>query len=254
MNPEEKAQLAVRDKRRFLFWLWGLHALALLLVGLAFFPAVFLLHGVWRIFGDAALGLRVLMFSLCLSLAYFLFGVTLITLCAAARALLGFRIRQGLYPMYSIEALRWMGYNSLILIANAAFLDVLRLSPFQTYFYRAMGAKVGRDVNVNTGGLADLSMLDIGDHVVIGGGVALICHAVERGFLRLEPTTIGARASIGLGSIVMPGCTIGEGAAIAPSSFLPKGTSVPARGVWGGNPARDLRAERRAAAETERAD
>ena len=55
-----------------------------------------------------------------------------------------------------------MGYNSLILIANSAFLDVLRLSPFQTLFYRAMGAKVGKGVNINTSGLADLSMLEIG--------------------------------------------------------------------------------------------
>lgn len=150
--------------------------------------------------------------------------------------------------MYSIEALRWMGYNSLILIANSAFLDVLRISPFQTLFYRAMGAKIGKDVNVNTGGLADLSMLEIGDHCVVGGGVALICHAVDRGFLRLLPTKLGNQVSIGLGSVIMPGCEIGDGAAIAPCSFLPKGTKVPPKGYWGGNPARDLRAEKREAA------
>jgi acetyltransferase-like isoleucine patch superfamily enzyme len=135
----------------------------------------------------------------------------------------------------------------MILIANNVFLDVLRLSPFQTLFYRLMGAKVGKGANINTGGLADLSMLEIGDHVLIGGGVALICHASERGFLRLAPTKIGHNVSIGLGSVVMPDCQIGDGASVAPCSLLPKGTKIPPRGIWGGNPARDLRAERRPA-------
>ena len=147
--------------------------------------------------------------------------------------------------MYSIEALRWMGYNSLILIANGAFLDVLRLSPFQTLFYRLMGAKVGKGVNINTAGLADLSMLEIGEGVLIGGGVALICHVFDRGFLRLLPTKIGNHVSIGLGSVIMPDCEIGDGASIAPCSFVPKGSRIPPRAVWGGNPAEDLRAKRR---------
>ena len=108
-----------------------------------------------------------------------------------------------------------------------------------------MGAKVGEGVNINTAGLADLSMLDIGDNVLIGGGVALICHASERGFLRLAPTRIGNNVSIGLSSVIMPDCEIGDGASIAPCSFVPKGSKIPVKGVWGGNPAHDLRAERR---------
>ena len=153
--------------------------------------------------------------------------------------------RSGLYTIHSWECLRWMGYNSMILLANSAFLDVLRLSPFQTLFYRLMGAKIGQGVHINTAGLADLSMLEIGDHVLIGGGVALICHASERGFIRLAPTKIGHHVSIGLGCVIMPGCEIGDGASITPCSYLPKGTRIPPRGVWGGNPLRDLRQERR---------
>lgn len=188
---------------------------------------------------------KILAFSFTLPFSYFVFGATLIFACMLAKNICGFRIASGLYQVYSKESLLWMGYNSLILIANAAFLDVLRLSPFQTLFYRAMGAKIGNGVNINTGGLADLSMLEIGDNVLIGGGTALICHASDRGFLRLESTKLGKNVSIGLNSVVMPGCEIGEGASIAPCSYIPRGTKIPARGVWGGNPVRDLREERR---------
>jgi len=243
-KPDKQAQ-STREMRRFQRWLWGLHLLAIVVLGLALFPMIYLFYAVWKSLAAYPPAVKVLAVSFSVSLGYFLFGLALIFLSVLAKTVLGFRIAPGLYPMYSIEALRWMGYNSLILITNSAFLDVLRISPFQTLFYRLMGAKVGKDANVNTAGLADLSMLEIGDHVVIGGGTALICHAVERGFLRLAPTKLGDRVSIGLGSVIMPGCQIGDGAVIAPCSFLPKGTQVPPRGLWGGNPARDLRAERR---------
>ena len=191
--------------------------------------------------------IKILAFSFSIAIGYFLFGTTLIFFCVLAKNIFGFKIAPGLYKIHSVECLHWMGYNSLILLANSAFLDVLRLSPFQTLFYRLMGAKVGKGVNINTAGLADLSMLEIGNNVLIGGGVALICHASERGFIRLAPTKIGNNVSVGLGSVIMPDCEIGDGACITPCSYLPKGTRIPSKGVWGGNPAHDLRAERRAA-------
>lgn len=247
LSPEEKAAKARSEYARFQRWLWSLHALAAAILGLAMFPMVYFLCALWRLLADWPLWSRVLVFSFAIGPGYFLFGLTLIFLCVAAKNLFGFRIREGLHPMYSIDGLRWMAYNSMILIANAAFLDVLRISPFQNLFYGLMGAKVGKDVNVNTGGLADLSLLEIGDHVVIGGGTALICHAVDRGLIRLERTHIGDRVSIGIGSVIMPGCWIGDGAALAPCTYLPRGSRVPDRALWGGNPARDLRAERRKA-------
>ncbi len=252
MEPQEdRSRRAKREFRDFQIRLWSLHGLAAVVVGLSFFPAVSLFYGVWK--GSAALPVwaRLVTLSFSIGIGYFVFGTTLIFLCVAAKNLLGFRIKPGLHAMYSPEALDWMSYNSLVLVANSAFLDVLRISPFQTLFYRLMGARVGRGVNVNTGGLADLSLLEIGDDVVIGGGTALICHGVERGLIRLAPTRIGNRVSIGLNTVIMPDCQIGDGASISPCSYLPKGTRIPPRGVWGGNPVRDLRAERRAAIQEE---
>ena len=243
---ESKNKKAKWEATRFELWIIFLHILAVLVLGFSLFPMVFFLIGVWKLTAAHALWLRVLAFSFSISFGYFIFGTTLIFLCVLTKNIFRFKIAPGLYTIHSRECLRWMGYNSMILVANSAFLDVLRLSPFQTLFYRLMGAKVGEGVNINTAGLADLSMLDIGNNVLIGGGVALICHASERGFLRLAPTKIGSNASIGLGSVVMPDCEIGDGASIAPCSFVPKGSRIPAKGVWGGNPAQDLRAKRRA--------
>lgn len=248
-NKNEKLKRQKWEETRFNLWIIFLHFLSVLVLGLSLFPMIAFFYWVWKAMGVYAMWLKLLVFSMSIALGYFLFGTTLIVVCVFVRNLFGFKIKPGLFHIHSKESLGWMGYNSLILIANSAFLDVLRLSPFQTLFYRSMGAKVGNGANINTSGLADLSMLEIGDNVLIGGGVALICHASERGFLRLAPTKLGNNVSIGLGSVIMPDCRIGDGASIAPCSFLPKGTQIPSKGYWGGNPARDLRAERRALSE-----
>lgn len=244
-DPTGKAKQAKSDETRFELWKLFLHLLAAVILGVSFLPMTAFLYGVWKFFAPFGVWAKLLAFSCSIGFGYFIFGTTLIFVCVLARRAFGFKIAPGLYAIHSKESLSWMGYNSLILIANSAFLDVLRLSPYQNLFYRLMGAKVGNGVNINTGGLADLMLLEIGDNVLVGGGVALICHASERGLLKLEATKIGHNVSIGLGSVVMPGCEIGDGASIAPMSFLPKGTKVPPKGSWGGNPVRDLRAERR---------
>jgi len=245
-TKENKAKQARWEITRFNLWIWFLHLLAVGVLALSLFPMLFFFFSIWKVMGANPLWLKILVLSFSLAFGYFLFGIALIFLCVFTKNLFGFKIAPGLYTIHSMECLKWMGYNSLILLANNAFLDVLRLSPFQTLFYRLMGAKVGEEVNVNTAGLADLSMLEIGNNVLIGGGVALICHASERGFIRLAPTKIGNNVSIGLGSVIMPDCEIGDGTSISPCSFLPKGTKIPSKSIWGGNPARDLRAERRA--------
>ncbi len=248
-NAGDKIKRRKWEETRFNLWIVFLHLLSVLVLGLSLFPMVAFFYWVWKAMGVHVVWLKLLALSFSIAFGYFLFGTALIFICMFIKNIFGFRIKPGLFHIHSKESLLWMGYNSLILIANSAFLDVLRLSPFQTLFYRAMGAKVGKGVNINTSGLADLSMLEIGNNVLIGGGVALICHASERGFLSLAPTKIGNNVSIGLGSVILPDCEIGDGASIAPCSFLPKGTKIPARGAWGGNPVRDLRAERRTMSE-----
>ncbi len=243
MNKKRNAQW---EATRLEMWVIFLHLLAVVVLGLSFFPMVYFLYAVWHAMALHAVWLKILVFSFSIGLGYFIFGTSVIVFSVLIKNLLGFKIKPGLYHIHSWECLHWMGYNSMIIIANACFLDVLRISPFQALFYRLMGAKIGKGVHVNTGGLADLAMLEIGDNVTIGGGVALICHASERGFIRLAPTKLGNGVSIGISSVVFPGCEIGDGATIGPGSIVPKGTKIPAKGYWGGNPIRDLRAERRA--------
>src|SRR3989338_7870364 len=218
-TKEEKAKRGRFEATRFNLWIWFLHLLAVKVLAFSLFPMVLFFYAVWKWMGIYPIGVKILAFSFSIAIGYFLFGTALIFLCVFARNLFQFKIAPGLYTIHSMECLRWMGYNSLFLLANSAFLDVLRLSPFQTLFYRLMGARLGAGGRINTGGLADLEMLEIGDGAVIGGGGALICHALAREVLYLEPTRIGKWAAIGMGSVIMPGCQVGDGAVIPPLSY-----------------------------------
>lgn len=87
--------------------------------------------------------------------------------------------------------------------------------------------------------------LSIGDHSMIGGGV-LIC-GVNHGFamrgvpmrqqpFEAAPIVIGQDVWIGMGAIILPGITIGDGAIVAAGAVVT--ADVPAGAVVSGVPAR----------------
>lgn len=90
----------------------------------------------------------------------------------------------------------------------------------------------------------------IEDDVFVGHGVTFINDkypraTVEGGALQTEadwevvPTRVCRGASIGSGSTLLCGVTVGEGAIVGAGSVVTK--SIPPREVWAGNPARFFR-------------
>ena len=59
---------------------------------------------------------------------------------------------------------------------------------------RMNGAKLGRRVFVNSLDVTDHCLLEFGDDVVIGAGVHLSGHTVERGLVRTAPVRLGRQA------------------------------------------------------------
>lgn len=92
--------------------------------------------------------------------------------------------------------------------------------------------------------------VDIGDNVFVGHGVMFTNTIVPRSVnsegrlqteadWQLERTRIEDGASIGSGSVILCGITIGRDAVIGAGAVVTK--SVPSGEVWVGNPARRLR-------------
>ncbi len=211
-----------------------LYLLGIAIIGLAVFPGAVLCYSVWSGTAGSPVPLRLFLLGFAVAAAYFFYGFCLILIVAVSRILLGWRLREGEYPMVSLGSVRWGCANALQLVVTVTFMDFILLTPFAPFFFRLMGAKVGRNVQINSKNCADLSLLEIGDGAGSGGHATVIGHSFERGKLILRKVRIGKKAVIGLNSVVLPGAEIGDGATVAAGVVVSKGTRVPAGSTFYG--------------------
>lgn len=216
---------------------FSLYLMAILLIGLSIFPGGLLCRYAWMQTVDLNIGTRILLLSFAVSAAYFIYGFSIILLVGVLRIIFRLNLKEGDYRLFSFGSIKWFVVNSLYYIVSVTFMDFILLTPLASFFYRLMGAKVGRNVQINSKFGADLSLLEIGDEAVIGGHSTVICHSFERGRLILKKVKIGKRAIIGLNSVILPGCEIGDGALVSAGAVLGKNTKIEPRGVYFGIPA-----------------
>jgi len=214
-----------------------LYGVGALVVGLSMLPGLHLLYWVWLHTANLSLHARLLAVALGLGISFFIFGLSLMFLVSLIRIVFRLNLREGEYHVLSWGCVRWALANALQLVVSAVFMDFILLTTFANLFFRMMGARVGRNAQINSKFCADLSLLELGDDAVIGGHATVICHSFERHRLILKKVRIARKAIIGLNAVVLPGCDIGEGALIAAGAVLGKGTVVPPHSVYSGVPA-----------------
>ncbi len=218
-----------------------MYFLGALLLTLAVMPPIALSLWAWNAFQPQTLAAKAVIISTGIGFGFFLFGLTLAAETVLVRLLFNLRLKEGEYDFFSVQGVKWAFVNAMMLILNLTFMDFMRLTPLLPLYYRLMGAKIGKRVQINTKGLADVSLLEIGDDSVIGGDAVLIGHLAEHGKLKLKKTTIGKNVTIGLGVVIMPGALIGDRALIAARSVLPKNSQVPGNTLFAGTPAKYVR-------------
>lgn len=218
-----------------------LYALGASVVGAALAPGILLFLKIFTatlLWSDA---MRALILGLTIAGGFFLFGLTLLLLVGFLNIILNLRLKEGQYSFKDAEMLKWFFLNALVQGVKVFFMDFMLLTPFANLFYRMMGAKLGRNVQINSKNVADLSLLEIGDNSVIGGNATVIGHVFERKGLKLKKIKIGSNVVIGLNAVIMPGCEIGDHAMIGVSAVLLKDTKVESKDVWFGIPAESMR-------------
>ncbi len=214
-----------------------LYSIGIAVIGISIFPGVVLCFKIWQACAGLMLGWKVFFLCLGITAAYFIYGICLIFTVGLFRWVFRLNLKEGEYPMQSLDALKWALVNSLVLVVSNTFMDFILLTPFINIFYRLMGAKLGKNVQINSKYCADLGLLEIGDKTVIGGHATVIGHSFERGRLILKKVKIGKNAVIGLNSVVLPGAEIGDGAILAAGAVLSKNAVLEPRSVYVGVPA-----------------
>lgn len=126
-------------------------------------------------------------------------------------------------------------------LSSAAFVMAFSGTPFKTVIWRLMGVRIGRRVFDDGCMLTERRFVTIGDDCTLNAGSIVQTHSQEDGAFKSDHTAIGAGVTLGVGSFVHYGVTVGDAAVLTADSFLMKGEDVPAQAHWGGNPAKELR-------------
>lgn len=157
------------------------------------------------------------------------FGRMAIAVVSARLLLVG--LRPGDYPRGgSVHVRLWLAEQI------AAQVDAVGLAgaPWVSYYARALGARIGRNVDLHA--LPPVTgMLVIGDGASIEPEVDLTGYWIDGDLVRIGEVRIGAEATVGARSTLAPGTRIGRRAEIAPGSAV--FGRVKADQSWAGSPA-----------------
>jgi non-ribosomal peptide synthetase-like protein len=113
-------------------------------------------------------------------------------------------------------------------------------TPYKAMLFRMVGVRIGKRLFDDGASMSEKNIVTLGDDVTLNAGSVLQCHSQEDYAFKSDRITVGSGCTLGVGAFVHYGVTIGDGAVIAPDSFLMKGEEVPANERWGGNPAEEM--------------
>ena len=188
-------------------------------------PAALLVRLGWSIeLGEGVLELIV--FVVICSLAFYVFLVSCAIFVGFVERLLTLGLKAGEYPVGSSVFFRWLMYSGLHLWMVNLILPFIRGNNWIKIYLRIAGAKVGREVFVNTKEIYDAYLLEIGDNVIVGGDAFLNCHLFENGNLILGKIKLGDGTVIGGKAYITPGVYTGKNSKIGIHTYLRRNTKI----------------------------
>jgi acetyltransferase-like isoleucine patch superfamily enzyme len=212
-----------------------------LIIGLALTPAILIIQwGLKQTQGIDNVVIAAGVIGLSIGAGYMVFGNIFLVFIVLTRYILRLKNLEKAGDFYALSAARTAAYNYLLNLSRHVFLNVVRGTPFIVWFYRALGAKIGRNTFILSTRLYDLDMLEIGDDCVIGGNVAINAHTVEGSRGILHGVKIGNRVSIGADTMILPGVVMEDGVTIGACSLIPKHSHLEEGRRYGGVPIRQI--------------
>jgi non-ribosomal peptide synthetase-like protein len=145
------------------------------------------------------------------------------------------RLKPGSWPVHSnLYCAKWL--VNQIQESSLHVLHGVYATIYAPYWYRLLGAKVGRDAEISTAlGLVP-DMLTLGDETFIADAVMLGDEQIDGGWMKMRPTVISRRSFVGNGSYVPDGTTLPENVLIGVHSSVPANGKMRDGDTWLGSP------------------
>ena len=122
--------------------------------------------------------------------------------------------------------------------ASPFFLDLLAGTPYICWFFRLLGARIGRRVYLDTTEMTEFDLIQIGDDVIVNLDCTLQTHLFEDRVMKMAEVQIGSHCNLGAMSLILYDTRILEGATVGDLSLVMKGETLPANSSWSVIPGR----------------
>jgi non-ribosomal peptide synthetase-like protein len=123
-------------------------------------------------------------------------------------------------------------------LAEPFLVGALTGTPFVCWYFRLLGAKIGRRVYMETTDLSEFDLVRVGDQAALNADCTIQTHLFEDRVMKMSTIDIAPCCKVGAGSLVLYDTRFEEGAALGDLSLLMKGETLPAWTGWEGIPAR----------------
>ena len=165
--------------------------------------------------------------------------VATILVSAAFRWLVLPTLKPGRWSVHSsIYYRKWI--TNQIQESSLQVLHGLYATVYAPFWYRILGAKVGKGAEISTAMGVVPDMLTLGDDTFIADAVMLGDEEIDGGWMTLRQTVIGAGSFVGNGAYVPDGTVLPEDVLIGVQSYSPTSGQIKAGETWMGSPPLNL--------------
>ena len=164
-------------------------------------------------------------------------GIIAAAITVAVKWLLMGRYRAGEHPFWSSVVWRDEIINTCQeQLAGAWLLDNALATPLMSVYLRLMGARVGRDVWCETKCITEFEMVTLGDGCALNRSSVVETHLFHDRLFQIGTGTVGAGATLGPFSAMLPETELGGGCTVGGRSIVMRGESLPPCTRWHGAP------------------
>lgn len=166
-------------------------------------------------------------------------AITLVTglIAVALKWIVLGRTKPGVYPLWGVYYFRWWFAAR---VAGLVHVKWLQGTPVMRFYWRLLGAKVGRDVIISDYEAGAIDLIEIGDGTALGSKTTFANGEAIGDKLILGKITLGKDIYAGSSVVFGHDCVIGDHAEIGDLSAIPAGTQVGKAEIWDGTPARKV--------------
>lgn len=151
---------------------------------------------------------------------------------AAKWIILG-KVKPGTYRLWGAYYFRWWLVERLQKLAPV---DFLIGSPLINFYYRLMGAKIGKNCHILTSKISGFDLINIDDDSSIGYKTTLSAKSIENGWINFHPINIGKHCIIGSQSIIENNTTMADHSKLDDLSILTYEKTIPTGKCLSGSP------------------